>query len=734
MISMRSIWGLLVASALVATAHAASIILISGSKGSGSAAGGNTFVDRCAESGVVICRPLDDDGEIAAYLWNNSEGWDSNRSSSGSEYVTFLSGDGCRGTGAAQIQDRPGNNESNVYLNFPLSGAASGNATNGSDIDFTATVGQTIWAQFCYQMTQTQYDNEDDTAWIGHKIFSFTSEYSSNTDQEAFVMRDGGRKHTSVSNSNVTTEDDDWYFVDEGSYIDVQPGSAYGLCEYGAEDPVANADTCYMIEPGVWYSVLMGLTVGAEATPGNATQDGTTHIRTYMAKAGDASYTKTFDRTMLKVYNYQEDGPQGPGYSGAILWNRHECSGESCVEEGTKGADLSQKFSDLIVKIGTTAPPLPDWSEWVGEPDYLEDMNVGFWYALSGSSPDLGLSATNTINDIRHNNSTGCTQGLSKLSYAGASAMQDVGPDGLGGIAYLNAGHNHYLCNEVEAWWAGTRTWEPLTTPYAGWASAGSWQTTGVYADNSPSLGHTVNYMFWHPTLHKIVVPALEVDRSGSGEIRKVALFDPETLAWTYTGSEGSRGYLGFSAYDSTRDTLMVQGSDSGDINKFSTYVFGGADGTSGSWTHSSVKYNSAHQAAAYSPDDDVYLVLHYTNVLKIISGSSPHTTDGTPTEAGTQIATHNTSGLVYSPALGCFVAYHEGEDVYKICHTSGSVLTGTWTWTIITDAANTRTPPNGDANDVGIYGRFNLLKYGSKEMVCTFSEENNAMFCMRIA
>ncbi len=703
-------------------------------------AGAATFAARCAESGVLVCHPIDDDGEITAYLWNNSETWDSDRSSSGSEYATFVPTGGCRGTGAADLQDRPGNNESNIYLSYPLSGAASGNSTGSSDIDYTVTIGETVWAQFCFMMTATQYTNEDSTDWSGHKIFSFTSEWSSNTAQESFLMRNSGRKYFSVSNTNVDPADL-WFYVDYGSYIDVQPGSEYGLCKYNEDDPIDNADTCYIIEPGVQYSVLVGETVGH--TTFSESGLGDTHIRVYMAKRGDLAYTKIYDRADLPVYAYDEDGPQGPGYSSGVLWNRHECIGESCVEEGSKASGLSQQFSDLIIKKGTTPPPLPDWSEWgISAPSWVTDIPVGTWDVVNLTGRTLSDEAPASG---AHTGNNGITC-LIDDCWNGATFASGWGNKG--GLFVWGGGHHGYFGSEVYVFDMETQDWSRLTSNNGiaidcslGYGVDATGTTDGRYnVSGLPVAPHTYNTLLYHPPSNSIGVMFPERNACGGDVIPRPAFFSLDTLTWTF-GTKNlsvSPRAGGWAVWDSTRNLMLNEGGDTG--GEFIEYQITGTGVTTGTFSSHASNYRALESGAGVDTENDVLIASNapYGCATTDVYALDMDDLDASPTiitTAGSQPVLCK-SAFEYVASESGFIVRADGnaedDDVYLFKRTSGSPLGGTWTWSNITSGSNSVTP-DIPVGYTGRYGNFRCMEYSDATVCVEVNSVNGDVYGFRV-
>lgn len=305
-----------------------------------------------------------------------------------------------------------------------------------------------------------------------------------------------------------------------------------------------------------------------------------------------------------------------------------------------------------------------------------------------------------------------------------------------GSVLHYGGGHNGYSGSEVYAFDMGTRLFRRLYNPYPGPFNFP--YATGVYPDGSPIPPHTYDTLVYHVASNRLVKLRSCVESSGTSsnsvEANYFQSLNLSTLVWTNSSAHAGTVHSGgHSCYDSTRELCWVSGGSSS--SGFFSYDPVGNTVT---------RYNTkipvmTDSAAAYDPVNDLFVVTRFKSDTRVQAWSLAGSIDSNPqsylTTTGVAFTKESANGWEWSPAKQAFLYYRRDGAVYQLKLTSGAWNTGTWTWSLLTDAGNTVVPPN-DAVDNGVYSRFQIASYssGTREVAILCNGRSQSTYAFRIA
>jgi hypothetical protein len=369
----------------------------------------------------------------------------------------------------------------------------------------------------------------------------------------------------------------------------------------------------------------------------------------------------------------------------------------------------------------------------VAAPSWASAIPVGTWRRISGSSPDGGLSATNTLQNVIPgsipSNVFGSSGPASVIhAWSGGAYASDLGSSG--SLICYGGGHTDYEGNEVYRFDLATRTWSRLSNAYQGV----SWpRSSGIWPDGTPGVVHTYKQGGYHPGTKSYFCIRVQTNLDAS-ELNKPVFFDTLTNTWR-VGVQNSGGFIsfgGYAVYDSSRDCIWGEGGDSG--GSFGRYAMNG-NGTAGTWTNFANKGNYGYQVATRDPVNDILIVARFTNGFSVpnnvaaIALASPGNSAIVLNTANNP-TTNAQCGWEWSETKLAVIYWDSGANVYQLKQGSGSFSSATWTYTNLTSGANTVTPTKDSR---GTYNRFQLCKWGSVEVAIVVNDWAQPVYAFRI-
>lgn len=432
--------------------------------------------------------------------------------------------------------------------------------------------------------------------------------------------------------------------------------------------------------------------------------------------------------------------------------------------------------ANLIIQSGARGAPAQSGGggaapAWVT--NSLASWPDGTWTRISGSSPDLGLSATNTVRDVKTvDPSDSRFQGIIK-NWSGGWLAPDYGTYGSFGIG-IGGGHGSntgYTGSDVFRFDLGTRTWTEIHARQETTLDT----TFGEYPDGSTAAMHT--YFTWvatpalpgHPS-GMLLIPRSSASSSLNTPAAVVPYargMDLATGVWTrydqipgghVAGDNDSWTEACASVWDTTRNKMWFWAMS----NPQAESNFAALDplASSGSqWTETRPtnpngghgwSSNGIEQVLVHDTVRDIIITLDFraTGTIKYLFPGSPGTynTTGTTafpiTETGTAPPKGEGRGFAWSTLCNCayFWTGATTDTVYQLKYASGVVgsqgVAGnlTYNWSMVTSGANTVTPATQDDNDAKVYNRFRIVRYGDVEFAVTVTSVDGPVYAFRIS
>lgn len=338
---MKRLLAALLCVLLLATASAG-IVIQSGPRYFASSGDAGSWAERSTEAGVLWATDFPDSASVDNWRWNNNfcgpdcGGWDPTSSATNSDLITYQASGSIRaGSGLLRIEDTLSSEDLNpvIWARTLDNTATSGN----NDNDFVVPPGTPVYLQFALKVNAARFD---DAGNDGLKIASLTCcANNSNTNQEMFIGRQFSRTFPMVQGA-TTTQSDPWESIDlGGGNFDLQPGSTFGSCLY------PGPSGCWLLHADEWATFHVRLVGGTEGA-----QD--VQVRVEVAREGETTYTKWYDRTDNFMPSVN-GGYQGvDGYAAVVLWNRAQDNSDNT-------AGMYQEFDDVIVSLSPI--PVPSW-------------------------------------------------------------------------------------------------------------------------------------------------------------------------------------------------------------------------------------------------------------------------------------------------------------------------------------------------------------------------------------
>lgn len=356
-------------------------------------------------------------------------------------------------------------------------------------------------------------------------------------------------------------------------------------------------------------------------------------------------------------------------------------------------------------------------------PSWAETPFAGKWKTISSNTlADVNPDPTGVA---AYNGTTGFTSLTD--AWAGGWILPGVGTYGTYGVG-PNAGHVDYYGNGVYAFDLGTGLWRQDRAPYAtpSWPDADGW-----WPDESPGAMHTYQQVMGLPEINSIFVAGRQTLDSPSEWIEAPAIYSFDTQTWrkmaAYGGTGSPTASEGFGVYDSTRHIAWLRGGQTGAA--FASFDYN--SGATGAWTQYGDQSSESWTMACRDPVLDIIVMVREATspVLYGIDCTDPDTLRTTLTESGRPTLDHS-MGIVYSTKRSAFVVWSDGESAYEVKKGVGTWDVATWTWTDLTDAANTVTPAR---NGNGVYSKLQRIAYGVREFLIHCQQTDGAVYAFEI-
>lgn len=272
----------------------------------------------------------------------------------------------------------------------------------------------------------------------------------------------------------------------------------------------------------------------------------------------------------------------------------------------------------LIRTNPPVTPPLP-----ADAPDWVDLMTIGTWYEISGSSPDLGLSATPLASaidpDPDNSEDYAGTGGFNSIWGAWSGAMYTPNLGDFGAIVHYGGGHRDGYSNAIPSFDLDTRTHSLLRQPStAGPFSNGALLTDGCYIDGTPSPPHTYQYVLYDEVTNSLVclksIERINAPDQGSASLAIAQMLSLDSFSWRHSQrlTTFSSASSGCACVDTTRHVMWALNHTNGDFARFDPDVDNG-DGTWGTWTlFAAPGVFSDDMAMQYDPSNDAIVISNF--------------------------------------------------------------------------------------------------------------------------
>jgi hypothetical protein len=362
-------------------------------------------------------------------------------------------------------------------------------------------------------------------------------------------------------------------------------------------------------------------------------------------------------------------------------------------------------------------------------PSWVQQMTPGTWLAVGQNTiKELDPANDPSVNPNYPNSPPwrGMTgQSAVTKTWNGGAFANNFGAKG--SLVAWGGGHQDYYGNEIYTFDMATQRWSRITNPFRNVSFPVS---KGIWSDGSPSVPHTSAFAGYHPGTNSFACMLTQTSNSPANATVPV-FFSFDTMRWRHAPQSPSGvQYGGWAVYDASRDAWWMEGGDSGGV--MAKYVMG-SDGTSGTWTNYSAKFNALDSRAGRDPNNDILVITTFrqndnmygldlknpsSNPVLLNQGGSPPSRDGA-------------AGFEWSDTLQAFVYWRSGANVYQVKAPTGDWRTGTWTWTNLTAGSNAVTAL--DRSSAGIYNRFQLARYQDVEVAVVVNDTDGRVYAFRV-
>jgi len=308
----------------------------------------------------------------------------------------------------------------------------------------------------------------------------------------------------------------------------------------------------------------------------------------------------------------------------------------------------------------------------------------------------------------------------------------------LGSLLVWGGGHNGYYGNEVYLFDLETLLWSRASEPTVGQVPGDPTsfdldQDTCVFYDGQPIASHTYDSSLYIPTTRQYFLP-INGDApsappgSPTGCSSKYGgAFEFSTGTWSI-GSEAApiatRYVTG--AYDAARDAAWILNNLSG---------FGGLakyDVKTDHWSEFESSRSSTADAAngAIDPVRDLLVVADFAPGENLVFAKDLGDPDAPrivlDTTGDIEIQQQTKVGFEWVPALGMFVAWSSGADLYYLLPPTGDWRTDPWVWTkVVLAGMSPMDPVNGP------YSKFQVVP--ALDIALVVTERTDAVYAVRL-
>lgn len=374
-------------------------------------------------------------------------------------------------------------------------------------------------------------------------------------------------------------------------------------------------------------------------------------------------------------------------------------------------------------------------------PSWLSSMTVGIWYALNGSTPDLGLSVTplaSTIDPDPTNSQPYSAGGFTNVWTAWNSMIYVPTLGTRGSLIFWGGGHRDTYNNGIYRFDIETRVFSVLKAPsLAGPFSSGAALTNGQYLDGTPSPPHTYTFIQHDLGTNSLVclksishIDAPDNGTSSSLAIAQMYSFTTNTWRRSAQFTSFSSVTSGMACRDTTRNLLYAVNHTNGAFARFDPNVDNG-NGTFGTWTlfTNSGQQFSDDSCMDHDPVNDALVIGNFNpgtwyrkNPASLSTARTAITVSGLP-------AISDQSSLAYCAALSGMVLHEKSTgDVYRL--TTGNNWS-TATATLLTTSNNGKSFTVGNG---GMYQRSRPVTYGSQAVQFCSLNPGAPVLAMRLA
>ncbi len=420
-------------------------------------------------------------------------------------------------------------------------------------------------------------------------------------------------------------------------------------------------------------------------------------------------------------------------------------------------------------------------------PTWVEEMHLHRWYAISGDTPDLGLTATapgtrylidtDPARDPKLNPASTVKERIRRVlgrepkspwhgiagfsaiteSWNGAVFASRYGPSGA--MVLFGGGHNNYFGSDVHAFDLATREWRRIIDGYVAGRpadyGAGARYPDSVYPDGSPLPPHTYGYVQYDPVGNDYLL--LKGQTELGQNVKAVAiphLFNLDTLRWRHGPVERTAilNSGGWTTWDASRRTLWGHSGDDGGGNAFIGFSPDGtnADGTCGRWSNrfpNKLPGIANENAMQIDPLRDVIVVaVHARNRLYALDPSDPGSELRPLESAGSKPVLQACAAMDYAPNLAGLVYFSplDRGTVHLIAPQHASPVDkardARWDWRAFGPVDGTLEPISDASrrsryrvNLSQTFGRFRIASFGSIDLAVLVRHVDSPVYAMRL-
>lgn len=303
------------------------------------------------------------------------------------------------------------------------------------------------------------------------------------------------------------------------------------------------------------------------------------------------------------------------------------------------------------------------------------------------------------------------TSGFKSLwnAWNSGAYLPGIGP--CGGIAYMGGGHADYWGNGVVALDLcgaadGGPTWRRLTDP---WVAPITWPAVnGAWPDGTPSVPHTYDGLVAGDGKLMLFTTQLT---SVPAKVNQGYMLDIASGTWTSLGLSAGADQ-GASTWDATRHVAWFLSGATRDLTKFdpATRVFTPLP-------KAPADIARLDSMMGHDPVNDLLVVSTFRYAAKVLSEYSIATGAWTRATQVNAPALAGQHAMQWSATRQAWIVWmdtlRDGK-VWEMKRTSVTAGVPTYTWTLLTDAANTQIPTTAAHN--GSYDKFQLITVGADE------------------